>query len=103
HRSGDHGTIQPLPTRRSSDLMGGTEINIEILPPLWLSLPAKTVYVMLTLIAAWLVVRWYRARNKRTQRRELDRVRLEEEQKSFRSEEHTSELQSRENIVCRLL
>ena len=65
--------------------MEGTEITIEILPPVWLSLPAKIAYVVLLLTAAWLVVRWYRARNKRTQRRELDRVRLEEEQKSFQS------------------
>src|SRR5690606_40891016 len=31
------------------------------------------------------------------------KVRIEENQKLLRSEEHTSELQSRENLVCRLL
>src|SRR5690606_37630585 len=39
----------------------------------------------------------------RVQRVEVDRLQQERREAAARSEEHTSELQSRENLVCRLL
>src|SRR5690606_39602448 len=79
HESGDHRDLPSFPTRRSSDLMR----QLGVTGLLWMQ-------VMMATMATWpefnldlsesffVTLRW-------------------------RSEEHTSELQSRENLVCRLL
>src|SRR5688572_32703752 len=45
----------------------------------------------------------HQRRDDRGQRRERDEQRYEEPRAHHRSEEHTSELQSQSNLVCRLL
>src|SRR5438105_6674578 len=90
-RSADHRDLHSFPTRRSSDLLslrvgGPAELLLEradgtrcSIHPLWLRERCKDA----TSIDA------------RTQQRLQD--------PSLRSEEHTSELQSRVDLVCRLL
>src|SRR5690606_41747444 len=75
NRCGDPQTILSFPTRRSSDLAGGTTFRA-------LVADAGEVAVV---VARFLAL--------------LELFKEGEE----RSEEHTSELQSRENLVCRLL
>src|SRR5690606_41492749 len=80
---GAHRALHSFPTRRSSDLAGvGSSVGL-LVAPLALDL-ARTWYTGLDGIDGALIQRLYRVRAKR-------------------SEEHTSELQSRENLVCRLL
>src|SRR5690606_41365389 len=98
HSYGDHRVLPPFPTRRSSDLRRAVEID---------STSASALEAM-----GWIefkqgsaedAVRWL------TRAAELEdasaRVfeHLGDVHEALRSEEHTSELQSRENLVCRLL
>src|SRR5690606_40500300 len=92
HCSGDHRALHSFPTRRSSDLdTGMPNRKLSQLPT------AKLVFCR-------------HAREQRDagtgRKRTLDRFRITQLQHGavrHRSEEHTSELQSRENLVCRLL
>ena len=63
----------------------GAAVQIEILPPLWLSLPAKVAYVLLILALCYVCLRYYIRANKRKQARHLLAFQSEQEQKSFRS------------------
>src|SRR5690606_22257673 len=63
----------------------GAAVQIEILPPLWLSLPAKVAYVLLILALCYVCLRYYIRANKRKQARHLLVFQSEQEQKSFRS------------------
>src|SRR5690606_39550788 len=80
--SGVHRDLHSFPTRRSSDLGGALgpggagRVELEILRPSG----AKLVLIDPT-----------------------DSERVKTARRVLRSEEHTSELQSRENLVCRLL
>src|SRR5690606_41936373 len=93
-----HGDLRCFPTRRSSDLVGKNEVTV------WVLILAQSAPHLR--VAACLGF----ARD--AQLRFGDLVQrpvglfpeLFERAKAFiRSEEHTSELQSRENLVCRLL
>src|SRR5690606_39563031 len=93
-----HLVLHPFPTRRSSDLafallFGANHAYVLGLPMLltqelsapaqvagWLMGTAAAIEIPVMLLAGWLAARL-----------------------KLRSEEHTSELQSRENLVCRLL
>jgi hypothetical protein len=63
----------------------GAAVQIEILPPLWLSLPAKITYALSIVALCYLCLRYYIMANKRKQARDLMAFQSEQEQKSFRS------------------
>jgi len=63
----------------------GSEISIEILPPFWLSLPAKIFYALLALSLIYLSVRFYINRNRVRQLRQLEAFKADQETKSFKS------------------
>ncbi len=63
----------------------GAAVQIEILPPLWLSLPAKITYTLLFVALCYVCLRYYIMANKRKQARDLMAFQSEQEQKSFRS------------------
>src|SRR5690606_40134891 len=91
--------LLPLPTRRSSDLLCQCTVNL-----------AQEVAHELdkTLGEAYLVHK-VPGEHEERDRHQCEVVEGDEEslpddrQRHVRSEEHTSELQSRENLVCRLL
>lgn len=56
-----------------------TQLQIEIVPPLWLSLPAKILYGILVLLAAYLIFRSYHRRSMEKQRINLESLRREKE------------------------
>src|SRR5690606_40506412 len=88
YRPRDHLDPPSFPTRRSSDL------QLRNAPPAGASLQAHEARVVVEYLD-------------RAHRRKVDDdtavVRRTAVQTMTRSEEHTSELQSRENLVCRLL
>src|SRR5690606_40200196 len=95
---GPHGHLRSFPTRRSSDLAPVllNIVNISALIPLatfWVQDPrGATIWVALATMLGGIAQLWL--------------VWVAIERTGFRpdrSEEHTSELQSRENLVCRLL
>ena len=63
----------------------GAAIQIEILPPLWLSIPAKVTYALLLIALCYYCLWYYITANKRKQTRHLLAFQSEQEQKSFRS------------------
>src|SRR5690606_41760953 len=84
--SGDHRDLHSFPTRRSSDLKSVMDLILPlILSPLLNLVPNSSHGFMVHC----LIPREIRRRSS--------------SMSYFRSEEHTSELQSRENLVCRLL
>src|SRR5690606_40857109 len=98
HSSADHLVFQSFPTRRSSDLIEllmhyGIEPESTTIPSAWWSKEPGTVTISITdqPTARSLVVR------------NMGAAGVNETMLLIRSEEHTSELQSRENLVCRLL
>src|SRR5690606_41064518 len=90
YRSGDHRYLHSFPTRRSSDLIANYQDVLNKLP--------------LILVTSNWVKEMYIRDGISGDRIEVLPVGCDTD--SFvphRSEEHTSELQSRENLVCRLL
>src|SRR5690606_41954820 len=88
----DHRHLLSFPTRRSSDLLGAPFSEIQY--GAWFA--AHNIYIFSCMLAALLLLlfRW----------KETDNVYKPQIFALIcRSEEHTSELQSRENLVCRLL
>src|SRR5690606_41816370 len=93
----DHRDLHSFPTRRSSDLredrrldaLGAVRVRRHLAPVLVCLLDQRPHLLQRVLLAADAVA----FREHAAGRAELD----------DRSEEHTSELQSRENLVCRLL
>src|SRR5690606_42038483 len=83
HRPGDHRVLRSFPTRRSSDLCGPSTCSgwhfLGRADRCALAGPARGVWQVVICLPAVPLA------------------------KLLRSEEHTSELQSRENLVCRLL
>src|SRR5690606_41831226 len=88
HRSVRPRNPHSFPTRRSSDLHMGALIMVEEL----YNAPNSTQQAEIFDFAAHV---------DSDQRMEI--ARMTQMLKTLRSEEHTSELQSRENLVCRLL
>src|SRR5690606_41369840 len=88
--SGDHRDLHSFPTRRSSDL-----------PDMWYGVPILKRHYLAEGMAKFALALFLGrpailATHHRFFRQGTGR-------KNLRSEEHTSELQSRENLVCRLL
>jgi signal transduction histidine kinase/ligand-binding sensor domain-containing protein/DNA-binding response OmpR family regulator len=63
----------------------GTSIQIEIKPPFWLSLPAKIVYVMLSLFLCFLVISWYLKKSREKHMQILENYKTQQETLSFKS------------------
>src|SRR5207253_9166180 len=91
-----HRHLHSFPTRRSSDLIEdfGFEFQ-DIAGPNWLR-PAKFVHGQTDRAADWFEF----SRHEKTH---AHGCRVPSACGKFRSEEHTSELQSRGHLVCRLL
>src|SRR5690606_41863927 len=93
YRSADHPALHSFPTRRSSDLTScGRSCTA------WPCSPST---------ATWITRAPTPARSRATPSSACARgsasVVIPSSEPTVRSEEHTSELQSRENLVCRLL
>src|SRR5690606_40052202 len=95
--------LHSVPTRRSSDLLESA-----ILAEDWL----QVKMVIMQIGNEWSRRKpWISLNNSHRDIQEFTRslaqlrayARVEDKANAFRSEEHTSELQSRENLVCRLL
>ena len=63
----------------------GAEVKIVILPPFWLSVPAKVFYAVLILSLLSMLIVVYLRRNKRKQRRQLELFKSEQETLAFNS------------------
>lgn len=63
----------------------GAELNFEILPPFWLSFPAKVFYVLLFVLLLYLSLHYYSTQTKRKQQKQLDTYKAEQEMLSFKS------------------
>lgn len=63
----------------------GSEIEIEILPPFWLSLPAKIVYFILLISLAYAILSYYWKKNKEKQAQQLEAFKVEQETLAFKS------------------
>src|SRR5690606_40725047 len=99
--SGDHRALHSFPTRRSSDLVLAAEA--------WAAAGSARVEAATSAAAVppgdgerIRMNRWWRLFRHRWMDRR-DSFRAVPDDMAERSEEHTSELQSRENLVCRLL
>src|SRR5690606_40435553 len=89
---GDHRDLHSFPTRRSSDLASISNDNLQDLKTGWLvgATPwRQQVALLIGCVVGAAVI--------------SPVLELLYNAYGFRSEEHTSELQSRENLVCRLL
>src|SRR5690606_41320243 len=95
----DHRNLHSFPTRRSSDLDSnkkkyGDKDQLEQEETTKNSDDILKKFEVLLSHPTWSLGAWYRA---------LNQFSGKFEEPVERSEEHTSELQSRENLVCRLL
>jgi len=63
----------------------GAEIEIEILPPFWLSLPAKILYSILLMSFVYAVAFYYWKKNKQKQIQQLEAFKAEQETLAFKS------------------
>ncbi|MEN9918291.1 MAG: hypothetical protein RL662_727 [Bacteroidota bacterium] len=63
----------------------GTAVVIEILPPFWLSIPAKVFYILLSFSLLYLLLRYYTRRNQLKHERYLEAFKAEQETLSFKS------------------
>jgi len=63
----------------------GTAIEIEILPPFWLSIPARIFYFVLIMSFIYLLVAYYIRKNKKKQQTHLEAYKAEQETLAFKS------------------
>lgn len=63
----------------------GTEIEIEILPPFWLSIPAKILYFILLASLIYFILSYYWRKNKIKQKQQLEAFKTEQETLAFKS------------------
>lgn len=63
----------------------GTAIQIKILPPIWLSVPAKIIYFLLIILLAYLLINYYLKKNREKQIRYLETYKTEQETLAFKS------------------
>src|SRR5207302_8033518 len=102
HHPLPHPKLHSFPTRRSSDLKTNpASANVD-------SVVSPTATVLLcTTGTRWIQVSQYRSGSnslrQNPEREKLPKTLTNSPLTGKRSEEHTSELQSRENLVCRLL
>src|SRR5690606_42121956 len=102
HCARDPRALHSFPTRRSSDL----PVKCTFPGSTRSSLPRKRLPSRRALpftIATALTAKRYRIDSGGRSERRQEPFELRGETVELRSEEHTSELQSRENLVCRLL
>src|SRR5205085_12081585 len=92
---GDHRDLHSFPTRRSSDLVRAAGPHRG--GPATAAGPARPDRLRP------LVYRWHLHPGQPGGRRRLVKKKVAGEPADHRSEEHTSELQSQSNLVCRLL
>src|SRR5690606_41500218 len=88
--------LHSFPTRRSSDLKISTTINALSTPIISLI----SVILLYITLSKQIESNYFQKKSKNL---DLVLVMYNQLQVEYRSEEHTSELQSRENLVCRLL
>lgn len=63
----------------------GNATEIEILPPFWLSIPAKILYLILIITGAYFLLSYYEKQSKAKHHRQLASFKIEQEQKSYSS------------------
>ena len=63
----------------------GTKLKFEILPPFWLSLPAKVLYFILLLLSLYLILFYFVKRNQMRQQNQLEAYKAEQETLAFKS------------------
>lgn len=63
----------------------GAEVMIEILPPFWMSLPAKIAYLIIMMVVAYYVIMFYLRKHELKQRKHLDAYKAEQETLAFKS------------------
>lgn len=63
----------------------GAELTFEILPPFWLSYPAKILYVLLLLVLLYGVFFYFIRQSKRKQQKQLETYKTEQETRAFKS------------------
>ena len=63
----------------------GSQIEIEILPPFWMSLPAKIFYFVLFILTIYSIIYFSRRRDWRKQRQHLEAFKTEQETLAFKS------------------
>src|SRR5690606_41551117 len=93
HSSGRHRHLYSFPTRRSSDLERRNNILIII---------GFTLLLLFLFIISFFIYNRQRLKLIKNQQ-DVEIANAITASEEARSEEHTSELQSRENLVCRLL
>src|SRR5206468_11165245 len=91
HSSGDHRDLHSFPTRRSSDLREGEPRQHHVPGPVDRAAAALLLACEKTAVVA------------DREEMQLRAQEVRQHQRHPRSEEHTSELQSRSDLVCRLL
>jgi len=63
----------------------GAELKFEILPPFWLSLPAKILYIIATLLLLYQLLLYYTRKHHTEHQKQLDAYKMEQETLSFKS------------------
>lgn len=63
----------------------GTELTFEIMPPFWLSYPAKILYVLLLILSLYAVFFYLIRRSKHKQEQQLETYKTEQETRAFKS------------------
>ena len=63
----------------------GAQINIEILPPFWLSLPAKLLYLVLSIALVYSLISYFWKKHKEKQTQQLYAFKTEQETLAFKS------------------
>lgn len=63
----------------------GTELHFEILPPLWLSLPAKILYWLLSITTITAIIHYIIRRSSKKQKQQLETYKKEQESLAFKS------------------
>lgn len=63
----------------------GAELKFEILPPFWLSAPAKIFYIAVSILIFYLLLIYYTTKHQARQQKQLDDYKAEQETLSFKS------------------
>jgi ligand-binding sensor domain-containing protein/signal transduction histidine kinase/DNA-binding response OmpR family regulator len=63
----------------------GTQIELEILPPFWLSITAKIIYILLIVLFIYLIISFVWKKNNKRQRQRLETFKTEQETLAFKS------------------